>query len=242
MKKWMNRLGILLEVFLIIVMILLSASLFAQEPTTQANQPVDPLSEKVTKLKARLDLNETQTAKVREILEKERAQALKDRESFKTNAVTLIEVAYERREDTNIRVEALLNPDQEEEFQELLKMTRFDRELFELTEGLMLNDDQAFTVEGILIDYYNKAKEFMPEEMWSGGNTDLLRMPAGRQMAARNFGRLRGIVKELERKKDNEIKKVLTDEQIKLFKQIRQDRSEKRKEWRKKMKEMRKDR
>lgn len=242
MKKWINRLGVLLEVFLIIVMILLSASLFAQEPTTQANQPVDPLAEQVTKLKTRLELDETQTAKVREILEKEQAQAVKDRESFKTDAVKLIEVAYERREDTNARIESLLNPDQEEEFQELLKMTRFDRELFELTEGLMLNDDQAFTVEGILIDYYNKVKEFMPEEMWSGGNTDLLRMPAKRQGAARSFGRLRGVLKELEKKKDYEIKKILTEEQIKLFKQIKEDRYEKRKEWRKKMKEMRKNR
>lgn len=243
MKKWINRLGVLLEVFLIIVMILLSASLFAQEPTTEANQPVNPLAEKVTRLKTRLDLDEIQTAKVREILEKEQAQAAKDRESFKTNAIKLFEVAYERRNDTNARIETLLNPDQEEEFLELKKMTRFDRELFELTEGLLLNDDQAFTVEGILIEHYNKIKEFMPEGMWGGGKpTDMTGRPAGMPRNSRFFGRMKGLMREMERKKNTQIKKILTDEQIKLFKQIQQDRSEKRKEWFKKMKEMRKNR
>jgi hypothetical protein len=227
MKKWENYIKTVLEVSLILLAIILSASLFAEE------QPFDPLSEQVMKLKEKLKLDDTQLAKVREILEKDRAQAVKDRETFKENAISLIQVAYDRRDTTNTQIESLLNPDQKERFKEIVEMTRFDRDLFELTEGLCLNDEQAFTVEGILIDYYNAVKGMIPEEMRpEGGDEKSGRF--GRMIppeGMRGFGRLREVMREREKKKNKAIEKILTKEQKELFKQIKEDRKKKRKEW-----------
>ncbi len=227
MKKWENYMKTVLEVSLILLAIILSASLFAEEQT------FEPLSEQVIKLKEKLKLDDTQTAKVREILEKDRAQAVKDRETFKENAISLIQVAYDRRDTTNMQIESLLNPDQKERFKEIVEMTTFDRDLFELTEGLCLNDEQAFTVEGILIDYYNVVKGMIPEEMRTERGDEQSRV-FGRMIppiGMRGFGRLRAMMKEQERKKNKAIKKILTNEQKELFKQINEDRRKKRKEW-----------
>jgi len=233
MKKWENYMKTVLEVSLILLAIILSASLFAEE------QPFDPLSEQVMKLKRKLKLDDTQTTKVREILEKDQAQTVKDRDTFKENAISLIQVAYDRRDTTNTQIESLLNPDQKERFKEIVEMTPFDRDLFELTEGLCLNDDQAFTVEGILIDYYNAVKGMIPEEMRpvggneKGGRYGRMIPPEG----MRGFGRLKAVMKAHEKKKNKAIKKILTKEQKELFKQIQEDRKKKRKEWMRKMRE-----
>ena len=224
MKKWENYMKTVLEVSLIILAVILSASLFAGE------QPFDPLSEQVTRLKERLKLDDTQTAKVREILETDRGQTAKDRETFKGNALSLIQVATDRRKTTNMHIESLLNPDQKERFKEIVKMTRFDRDLFELIEGLCLNDEQAFTVEGILIDYYNAVKGMIPEEMQPGVGDER----SGRFGRMIGSGRLRAAMKAQEKKKNKAVKKILTKEQKELFKQIREDRKKKRKEWMKK--------
>jgi hypothetical protein len=229
---------IMLEISLVFILMILSASLFAEE------QPVDPLSEPVMRLKKNLILDETQTAKVREILEKDRAQAVKDRETFKENAISLIQVAYDRRDTTNMQIESLLNPEQKEKFKEIVKMTRFDRDLFELTEGLCLNDEQAFIVEGILIDYYNAVKGMIPEEMRpegedkGSGRFGPMAPPTG----MREFGFLRSMMKREEKKKNKAIKKILFTHQKELFKQINKDRKKKMKERREKMKARMKER
>lgn len=218
-----------LKIFLAAVIIILTVPLFAAEETTQ---PANPLAEQVMKLQKRLALDESQTAKVREILEKEHAAAVKDRETFKTNALSLIQTAYDRKKEKEAQVEALLSPLQKEKFKDVVKMTRFDRDLFELIEGLVLNDEQAFTVEGILIDYYNKFKEMMPEGMWSGespGPGMPMRPPEKGIGAHRGFGPMKGMMKSIERKKNKAIRKVLTTGQMVLFEQIQKDRAEKRK-------------
>jgi len=146
--------------------------------------------------------------------------------------LNLIQKAYDRKKETGAQVEVLLNPLQKDKFQEVVKMTRFDRDLFELTEGLVLNEEQVFTVEGILIDYYNKLKEIIPEEMWSDegpGAGIPMRSPGKAIGASRGFGRMKGLMRSLERKKNRAIRKVLTTGQKVLFEQIQKDRSEKRK-------------
>lgn len=217
----------------IIALVVLSVSLFAQgqDKTYPAVDPADSLTERVTKLKNNLDLDEAQTAKAREILEKDRDQAARDRETYKTNALELIRAAQNRRKNTNVEIETVLNTEQKEEFKESSKMNRFDRDFFELREGLILNDDQAFTVEGILIEYFNKIKDIMPDEGMHGGPP----------MRMGGYGGPGGMMKSAERKKNKKIKKVLTDEQKVLFKQILEDRALKRKEMKKKMKERRKE-
>jgi hypothetical protein len=233
MKIWIEQINKGLGILIIIALVVLPVSLVGQEKT-YAN--VDTLEERVTKLKNSLDLDDDQAAKIREILEKDREQAAKDRESFKTKALDLIQFAYDRRDNTNVEIEQLLNPGQKEEFKESLRMTRFDRELFELTEGLILNDDQAFTVEGILIEYFNKMKEIMPVDTWSEGRIPKEEMRGDPPMPRRGYGRTGGMLKGAGRKKNKRIKRVLTDEQKILFKQILEDREEKRREMRKKMK------
>lgn len=230
MKKWM-----------IISLILFSAVIFAQEKTSPTT---DPLSEKVEKLKNRLELDDAQSAKLREILERDRTQAEKDHASLKTNALDLVRAAYARREQTNAQIDTLLDPTQKEEFKESQKMTPFDHDLFELTEGLMLNDAQVFSVEGILIEFYNKIKEMMPD-MTTGMDMPAQGRPPMRMSGhggGPGGGPGSGMMKSAERKKNRQIKKELTDEQKALFKQILEDRAKKRKEMMKEMKERRKER
>jgi hypothetical protein len=185
------------------------------------------------KLQKRLALDDAQTAKVREIFEKEQAAAVKDRGTFYNDALSLIKTAYDRKKEKEAQVEALLNPVQKEKFKDMVKMTRYDHDLFELTEGLMLNDEQAFTVEGILIDYYNKFKEMMPEGMRPGegpGPGMPMPPPDKGMKPPHGFGPMKGMMKSIERKKNKAIKKVLTTGQKVLFEQIQKDRVEKRKE------------
>lgn len=213
------------KVFLLIFIIMYFIPLFAVEVNTQ---PVDLLSEQVTKLKNQLSLDDSQTTKLREILEKEQATAAANRETFKNNALKLTQAAYDRKKEKETQIEALLNPIQKEKFKEISKMSRFDRDLFELTEGLLLNDEQTFIVEGILIDYYNKVKEIIPEERWSDeevGPDMSMQTPIKEIGAQREFGLMKRMIKSFERKKDKAIEKVLTPGQEILFEQIQKDRS-----------------
>ncbi|MCP5106496.1 MAG: hypothetical protein GY950_24135 [bacterium] len=254
MKNWLNRFGIALEILLVVVIVILSASLFVYgqtAQTTQTGQPLnpDPLTERLTKLQQKLKLDETQTINVQKILENEREQAATHRQSLKNDALTLIKTAHLRRKTTNAEIEKILTPGQIETFKEIAHMNRFDRDLFELTEGIILTDDQAFTVEGILIDYYNKINEMMPERMRErsergmGGTGPGGKEPTGERMAdpgempKRQFSGMKRMMKSFERKKNRDIKKILTDQQKERFSQIRKDRKEKRKaraaRWRK---------
>ena len=234
MKKKTIVVDILLDILLVLILVILSASLFAGE------QPNDHLSQRVVKLKKDLELNDTQTANVREILEKDQNQAVKDRNAFKDNALNLIDAAFDRREETYLAINKLLNPGQKEKFKKISRMSFFERELFILTEGLLLTEEQAFTVEGILIDYFNKLDEMIPEDMRPGrdGETGGPEKPMGMRMGRMGGGGFfRGPGKDLKSKSDRAIKKILTKEQKKLFKQIKEDRRKKMKE---RMKERRK--
>ena len=233
MKKWTKYVNILFDILLVFILVF-SASLFAGE---QSHQTADPLAQQVMKLKKRLNLTDEQSTKVEKILKRAGDQAVKDRETFKTDAVTLIELAWERRETANMRIEALLNPDQREEFQKIARMTPFDRELFDLTEGLLLDDDQAFTVEGILIRYYNILDEMIPEEMREriaegDRERDVKKgRPTGMGMGMLMYGRFKREMEEFNEKKVRAIKKILTKEQKILYKQFRKHRKERMEEW-----------
>lgn len=233
MSKLTKPVSIMFDILLIFILVF-SASLFAGE---QSHQPVDPLTQQVMKLKKQLNLTDEQSTRVEKILKRSAEQAVKDRETFKTDAVTLIEVAWERRETTNMRITALLNSEQREEFRTIARMTPFDRELFDLTEGLLLNDDQAFTVEGILIKYYNTLNEMIPEEMREriaegDRERDVKKgRPTGLGMGMIMYGRLKRIMEEFNDQKIQAIKKILTKEQRILYKQLRKYREQRMEEW-----------
>ncbi|NIM18061.1 MAG: hypothetical protein GTO45_39300 [Candidatus Aminicenantes bacterium] len=234
---------------LLVIILILSVSVFAQKNNQQnqdqtiqkqiQTQPENPVSQRVTKLKKELQLTETQTAAVREILEKGQKQAEKDQETFKTNAKGLIETAWDRRKAFNALIEEQLDDRQKEKFKKMTRMTLFDRELFDLIEGLLLDDDQAFTVEGILIKYYNQFNEFIPEEIRErmededsppGGRRFA---PYGKGMGMRGAGMLKSFVERLQAKKNRAIKKILSKEQKNLFKQLNEHRQKQMEEWQK---------
>lgn len=237
---------------LLVIILILSVSVFAkknnkqnQDQTIQKQiqtQPVNPVSQRVNKLKKKLQLTGTQTAAVREILEKGQKQAEKDRETFKTNAVRLIETAWDRRKAANTHIREQLDDRQKEKFKKMSRMTPFDRELFDLVEGLLLDDDQAFTVEGILIKYYNQFNEFIPVEIRErmeeedsppGGRRFL--PPYGEGMGTRGAGMLKRFMARLRAKKNRAIKKILDNEQKDLFNQLNEHRQKQIEEWQKQM-------
>jgi hypothetical protein len=233
MNKRTKPLSISVHIMLVFIFVF-PVSLF---PGEQSPQAADPLALQVIKLKNRLNLTDEQSTKAAKILKKNEEQAVKDRATFKTDAVTLIEAAWERRETANMRIEALLTPGQKEEFQKIARMTPFERELFDLTEGLLLDDDQAFTVEGILIKYYNTLNEMIPEEMREriaegDRESDVKRgRPTGMGMGMIMYGRFKRVMEEFNEKKIRDIKKILTKEQKILYKQLRKHRKERMQEW-----------
>jgi hypothetical protein len=232
---------------LLVIILILSISVFAQKNNRQNQDQTiqkqiqphseNPVSQRAAKLKKELQLTGTQTAAVREILEKGQKQAEKDRETFKTDAVGLIETAWDRRKAANTRIEELLDDRQKEKFKKVTGMTPFDRELFDLIEGLLLDDDQAFTVEGILIKYYNQFNESMPGEMRErmedegsppGGRRFV---PYGKGMGMRGAGMLKRFMERLRAQKNRAIKKILGKEQKNRFKQLNQYRQKQMEEW-----------
>jgi hypothetical protein len=234
---------------LLVIILILSVSVFAQKNNQQnqdqtiqkqiQTQPENPVSQRVNKLKKELQLTGTQTAAVREILEKGQKQAEKNRETFKTNAVGLIEAAWERRKATNALIKEQLDDRQKEKFKKMTRMTLFDRELFDLVEGLLLDDDQAFDVEGILIKYYNQFNESIPEEIRErmededsppGGRRFV---PFGKGMEMRGAGMLKRFMEKLRAKKNRAIKKILSKEQKNLFEQLNEYRQKQIEEWQK---------
>jgi len=222
--------------------------LFSQLATAQ-NTGIEKQLEKLTR---QLKLNEDQTTKVRGILQEVQLQKETDRQTYKTDALALIQAAWTRRNHEDNKIEPLLNNQQLEDYKALRKLHPVDRELFELTEGLCLKDEQIFDVEGILINLYN---EFAPmadfmERMGDGGlppgpakgggigpggGRGGMGMPMGR-----GGGMMANMMKKIEAKKAKAIKKLLTDEQKELYEQIRKDRKKKMKERMKRMKEQRK--
>lgn len=229
MKKWFNDFKAVAVVVLILPAMVMSAA------NTPQKQKASKLDEEVLKLKKELKLDDKQTAQVRGILEKDREQAVRDREMFKTDAMNLIGAAQDRRSEVNLQVSKLLDDTQKETFGKMRKMTLFDRELFNLTEGLLLDDDQAFAVEGILIDFYNRLEEMMPEGMRVSGGEGR----GGDRGGSMDMGRVRGMMRDMQYQKQTKIKKVLSNVQKKLYKQILKDQRQRQKERRKQWKKMR---
>jgi hypothetical protein len=165
----------------------------------------------VEKLQKEISLTELQTTAVKEILEKDRAQEIKDREAFKSDAVRLIEAAHKRRETVNSLIDNQLDNVQKEKFKSLTVLSPFDRELFDLIEGLLPDDDQAFTIESILIERYNKIKEMAPPGFMGGD------MPPPGMGRSRSFKSMR---KSFDRHTNRAIRKILNPVQKERFKQL----------------------
>ena len=236
LSKWM--------LIVAIVFMLLFSHLVTAQNTEMEKQ--------LEKLTQRLKLSEEQTTKVREILQEVQLQKESDRKTYKTDALALIQAAWTRRNHVDNKIEPILDSQQLEEYKRLRKLHPVDRELFVLTEGLCLNDEQIFDVEGILIrlhNEYGQLSDLMEMMGGSGGKPGGPRgggggigpgggrggmggMPMGR-----GGGRMASMMKQIEAKKAKSIKKLLTEEQKELYEQIRKDRRQKIKERMKRIKE-----
>jgi hypothetical protein len=221
-----------------------SGHVYSQEKiasgTSHADDDVqtDPVIQRSKKLQENLQLTDQQAAEVQKIFRNSRIKTDENRKRFKANAPALVKAARDLRRDTHSSIRKLLDESQIETFEDMTKMTRFDRELFELTEGLMLDEDQSFTVEGILIEHENRLKEMIPPELLemaenddAPGKSDRIHFGRGGNRDNRGMmpggGRIRKALKSLQKKKYKAIKKILDKEQKLLLKQLREDRKNK---------------
>lgn len=228
MKKMINY-------YKIGVLVLAAVVLLTGQPLAAQDTGIE---KQLTKLQQKLNLNEEQTAAAREILRQEDSQKTADRETYKKDALALIRAAWERRKTTYSKIEPLLDEGQREELESIKRPHPVDRELFELTEGLLLTEEQVFDIEGVLIQFHNEFGGM--GEMLEGGGALLGPPPSGKSRMGMPMGGGRGIggiMKEAEAKKAKAIKKTLTEEQKVMYEQIRKDRKEKMKERIKEMKE-----
>ncbi len=232
MKTKKTTFAAYVNILMILALIIPVSILAARTLEKQSPPKVDVLLERADSMTKDLDLTEFQKSAVLVILEEEQRQTALDREKFENDALLLVKAAYERRENTNKRIAEILKPDQVEAFSNINRWTPFKRELFELTEGLMLTDMQSFDVEGILIEHKNRLTEMMPAEMMPEG------MPGGIEKGEmpdnmRGGPRPGNPRKRMNSKKYRAIKKILKKNQLTLYKQLLADRKEKMKELRK---------
>ncbi len=228
-----------------LITIILTLMLTVSIPAEEQGETISLVSEQLTSISQGADLDDTPMTKVKELLLKSEEQAKRDRESFKNNPLELIDAARQRRKITAEKITLLLKEKQKKEFSELWQMDLQEQELFVLTEGLLLDNDQAFTVEGILIEHYNKIKDRMPPGMFDrmgrggGGGKGGIRGGGGMRgggMRGGGMGYMRGMG-GMNGKKVSAIKKILTKVQKAHYKIIRKDMKKKFKELRKQYKE-----
>lgn len=182
-----------------------------------------------------LEFDNRQMDRYADIMEMEQSQATLDRENFKTNTAGLIEAARRRRSMVDEHIEAMLTPEQQEVFEDLKQRRKRQRELFMLTEGLLLTPGQQDQVREILEKYRPGKKGDRPEgfkgrEMGMGRPGGGMGRPGGGMMGGgrggmRPGGRggdgFRQKMDEMDAKKAKEIKQILSPEQQELFKQVR---------------------
>ena len=189
----------------------------------------DPAKRRGT-LSELLDLDVRQETRLQEINGMAQAQARLDRENFKTNAAGLIESARRRRAMVDSHIEEMLTDGQKETFEQIQQRRMRQREMFALTEGLLLTPDQQGQVREILDNYRPDKKGMRPDGI--NGRDRGMGMGRGRggmmgggrggmRPGGRGGDRFRQKMEEMDAKKAKEIKKILSPEQKELYKQIR---------------------
>lgn len=230
MKKWFKY----VEIAGVALLVMLAVSMFTL--AAEDAKPQDAVSRELVKLKATLSLDETQVKEVSRILKASISQATLDRENFKLNGVALIEASRRRRKTKMQQIKMLMKPEQMKAFDKNMRVKPFDHELSMWIEGLLLNGDQAFTVEGILIEHYNRLETMMPEAMDQddrmdrGGRGSGMGHGGGKSGGRSGMGygigmgrRGKSMMKELQHKKNKQIRKILDKNQKVLYKQILKD-------------------
>lgn len=210
---------------------------------SQTAESVPPADADLTIL---LKLTDEQVTGVDKIEKMAQSQVERDRESFKGNALGLIQAARRTREMTDTHIGVLLNPEQKELFEGYKNARKRNEELFILKEGLLLTPEQCIQVEQTLDELH---KEFAAKR--GKGKKSRIGMSGGMRdgMGGRRGGGMRGggpggrreptmvdTMKSQDVKKAKKIKKLLTEEQKEMYKDIRKMQKA---EMKQKMQEMR---
>lgn len=232
---------------MVLVVVLFQTTGIAQElQAAQRAQAEKAADVRFEKLNQQVTFEETQKPLVRQLLVQGKIQESMDRITYKNNALALINAAWNRERNIDRKMEDILTSEQKEKYMETRRMDPVSRELFTLTEGLLLTDEQAFDAEGILINIHNEFKplkeitegegggEGMPpgpppdsgEFEPHGGGAPPMGMGGGRGMGGGMgmgpgpMGGRDNPFKTMEAKKEKAIKKILTKEQKELYDQI----------------------
>ncbi len=165
------------------------------------------LEQRVQKLQKELNLTAEQTGQVRQILEYNQQQAQKEREENQGNPEALLNVAKARREVVDQQIKNLLSAEQYAKYQEISKNAPGDEMALRLSERLDLTEEQTAQVEKILLS----AREEMQKL---------------RENASGDRSRNRDQLRSLMEKQDKQIEALLTDEQKKIYGEIKKERRE----------------
>lgn len=201
------------------------------------------LDDQVISLMEILTMTYPQAYKTAAVMEMEKKQAQLDRETYKKSALALISAATARREMADTQIRDCLNPQQQQKFYVFKQERDADIELFELKEGLILDQEQAVKIKQILDNFHNEAKEEMKKHgsrigMGMPGRGGGMRGGRGEMMGGGMGGPGRGRggpgpnndmmekMKEQEEKKANAIIKILAPDQIERYNQILEKRKQ----------------
>ncbi len=165
------------------------------------------LEQRVQKLQKELNLTAEQTGQVRQILEYNQQQAQKEREENQGNPEALLNVAKARREVVDQQIKNLLSAEQYAKYQEISKNAPGEEMVLRLSERLNLTEEQTVQVEKILLS----AREEMQKL---------------RENASGDRSRNRDQLRSLMEKQDKQIEALLTDEQKKIYGEIKKERRE----------------
>jgi hypothetical protein len=210
--------------------LLFSLSLVANA-TAQKQRPGPPpkqptLEQRIERLTAELELNESQTGEMRSIVKGSLELAAIDRERHSGDYYSLALANRERIKRDGARIEALLSEEQWTKYQTLKKKAgprdrRTERETDDLIKRLNLSKEQ-------------KAMFF---EITAAAHLDIQRSrnaisKNSEQSDFRSGGGGMQVMRAIQQNADKAIEKTLTDEQIKEYKNYKKERDKKLKDGR----------
>lgn len=165
----------------------------------------DPVANQVDYLKKELKLSDAQAEQVQQIISAAQQQAKEVRELNRGNFQAMEEAGKERRVQTDRQIEMLLEPEQKAKFEEILaRRAEFDERTLRLADQLGLTDDQAEQIDRI----HRESREKFEAMRESGGDR-------------------RAIMQEMRKfreESDKKVEAVLSDEQIKLYRKLQEER------------------
>ncbi|MBN2426496.1 MAG: Spy/CpxP family protein refolding chaperone [Calditrichaceae bacterium] len=188
---------------ILMIMLIFAASVFAQKP-----ERAERIDKQIARLDKALNLSADQKSKITEILEQSQKEMIKDRDANKDDPRAMREAVNARREITDIQIKNVLTDEQKTKFEEFQKSRTARMQVDELDEALNLTDEQEAKIEKIFQARDDKMKSMRDEA--DSRPTEERREQMRAEMKAVN----------------NEILKVLNEEQKEKYKEMIKERME----------------